>query len=172
MWVEQSPYQGLSAVRIWPLLASLISFLPMLSPPICFNPTAFSLFWTISSLVPPQGLCISCSPGIQVDLCGSFPRPLLVCSNATSSKKPALISHSKVALPSSLSYTPSFHLLLSSWRSLLLKITERVFILIIVCLLHWTINTVGRALSSASRIVPQWVLTQYGAYECVGISCT
>lgn len=114
VWVEQSPYQGLSAVRIWPLLASLISFLPMLSPPICFSPTAFSLFWTISSLVPPQGLCISCSPGIHVDLRGSFPRPLLVCSNATSSKKPALISHSKVALPSSLSYSPSFHLLLSS----------------------------------------------------------
>lgn len=101
--------------RIWPVLALPISFLSVLPPLTSFQPhdllpvsrvyQVWSHLRAFASAVHPALRVLS--PDIRVDLCGSSPPHLLIYSEATPSRRPAPISHTKVVPPYSPSSAPA-----------------------------------------------------------------
>lgn len=90
--------------RIWPEPASSIPFLSILLPLTSFQPhgllpisrvhQVWSHLGAFASTIPPTLRVLS--PAIHVDLCGSFPPLLLIYLEATSSRRPTLISHANI----------------------------------------------------------------------------
>lgn len=130
--------------RIWPEPASSIPFLSVLLPLTSFQPHGLLPISRVHQVWSHLGAFASTIPltlrvlssAIHVDLCGSFPPLLLIYSEATSSRWPALISHANIVplpplqpLLAPASCSLSFPPVLCSWCPSLPEITDCVFCL-------------------------------------------